>query len=327
MKKKILIIRTVYILLFCVIMYFAGRALRLFTPHGIRQAEALYVQPKNTIDVAMMGSSHIHCNIDPGILYKDFGIAAYDLSAAEQPMWVTYHYILEICKRQDPKVIVLDMFAPAAYGDDFKERWMADNLFGMRFSLNKLKMLYNTCSREQFNDYFPSFVGYHSEYEDITLKNLKKRIKRRSSANFKGYYGYDGTNDENDPPATYVTAKGELAPKTQEYLDKVISYTKENDILLILVVSPYQSEPEQEMIYNGLEDYAAEKGVIFINGNRHMDEIGIDIDTDFYDGSHLNIAGGAKYTDYLGNILKKTTDLPDRRGDERYSSWVQKEKK
>ena len=170
MNKKILIIRTVYILLFCIIMFFADRALRIVTPHGIRQAECMYVQPENTIDVAMMGSSHIHCNIDPGILYKDFGIAAYDMSAAEQPMWITYNYILEICKRQDPKVIVLDMYAPAAYGDDFNERWMADNFFGMRFSLNKLKMLYNTCSREQLNNYFPSFVGYHSEYEDIRLK-------------------------------------------------------------------------------------------------------------------------------------------------------------
>ncbi len=327
MEKKICIIRTIYILLFCVIMFLAGRALRISTPHGIKQTEALYVQPRDTIDVAMIGSSHIHCNIDPGILFEDFGIAAYDMSAAEQPMWITYHYILEMCKRQNPKVIVVDMYAPAAYGDEFKERWMADNLFGMRFSLNKLKMLYNTCSREQFNNYFPSFVGYHSEYEDIKLKNLIKRIKRKPQVTFKGYNGYDGEYDEDDPPAINVTAKGDLPPKTKEYLDRIIDYTKENDIRLFLVVSPYQSEPEQEMIYNGLEEYAAKKDVIFINGNRHLDEMGIDFDTDLYDGSHLNLEGGAKYTKYLGDILKNSVDLPDRRGDERYSSWEKKEKK
>lgn len=327
MKKNIIIIRTVYILLFCLIMFFAGKALRIYTTHGIRQADTMYAQPKDTIDAAMMGSSHIHCDIDPGILYDEFGIAAYDMSAAEQPMWITYHYILELCKRQKPSVMVIDMFAPAAYGDDFKEQWMADNLFGVHFSVNKLKMLYNTCSREQLNDYFPAFVGYHSEYEDIRLRNLKKRINRKPDISFKGYTGYDDICDENNPPAINVTAKKELPPKTGEYLDRIISYTKENNITLFLVVNPYQSEPEEEMIYNWLEDYASQKGVIFINGNRHLDDIGIDIDTDFYDYSHLNIEGGAKYTRYLGNILKNTGLLPDRRGDERYSSWEKKEKK
>ncbi len=321
MKIKAYIIRIIYIALFCVIMWMADKAFYLRTPHGILQGKAFYKQPKNTIDVAMIGSSHVHCNINPAVLWRDYGIASYDMTAAEQPMWVSYYYIREFCKRQDPKVIVIDMFSPVVGGDSFNERWMPDDLYGIRFSLNKVKMMYNTCSAGQIDKYFPSFFGYHSRYDEMKLKLIPASIKNDIGSDFKGYTGYDGVYTENHLPASGITEKRDLQPKTRKYLEKIIDYTKKNDIELFLVVSPYPSKPEHEMVYNGLEDLAKEKGILFINSNHDFEEMGMDLMTDFSDTSHLNISGGTKFTDYLGKILDEKYDLPDRRGDERYTSW------
>ncbi len=321
MKIRVYIIRIVYIALFCLIMWMAERALHLRTQHGILQARALYQQPKNSIDVALMSSSHVHCDINPAVLWHDHGIPSYVMTAAEQPTWVTYYYIKELCKNQDPELIVMDLFAAAAFGDELKDRWMADNLYGVRFSPNKLEMLYNTCSADQINKFFPSFFGYHSRYDEIELKSIPKLIKKDVGVNFKGYTGYDDVYTENHPPASGIIEKKKPEEKTLKYLKKIIDYTKKHDIELLLIVSPYPSASEEEMIYNWIEDLARENDVGFVNANHDFEKIGIDMMKDFTDNSHLNIEGGMKYTSYLGNIIKEKYDLPDRRGEEKYNSW------
>ena len=49
--------------------------------------------------------------------------------------------------------------------------------------------------------------------------------------------------------------------------------------------------------------------------------MGLDFETDFNDFSHLNLQGTVKYTDFLAKYIKSEFDIPDRRQDERYSSW------
>lgn len=322
MKKKIIVIRIIYILVFCFIMHLADRTLMIWTGHGIRQSACMYVQPKNTIEVAMMGSSHVHCDVDPFTLFGEYGIASYDMSAAEQPLWITYHYIKEICRYQNPKVIVLDMYVPASFKDTFNDVWMGDNLFGLRFSSNKLKLMLDACNADQINRFFPSFFGYHSNYEKIKIKEIPELIGRKPDVTFKGYTGYDGIDKNILPHPENVTEAAEIPPRSLEYLEKILEYTKENNIELFLVVAPCSTTSEKEMVYNGIAQWAEERRVPFFNGNRNMDEIGIDIKTDFHDDSHLNLEGSHKYSVYLGRILKENYDLPDRRGDERYDSWV-----
>ena len=321
MKKKIIMIRIIYILAFFAIMFLADRVLMIWTGHGIRQAACMYVQPRDSIDVAMMGQSHIHCDVDPYVLYDEYGIASYDMSAAEQPLWITYYYIKEICKYHNPKVIVIDMYTPASFGDTFNDHWMGDNLFGVRFSLNKVKMMYHACSIDQANRFFPSFFGYHSNYDDMKIKDLPELLKRNPDVSFKGYVGYDGTDTEFYTLTDEVTEIADIPPRSQEYLEKILEYTRENNMELFLTAAPHYTTYEKETIYNGIGEWAERNGVPFFNGNRHLDDIGIDIHADFHDKSHLNIEGSRKYSVYLGQMLKERYEIPDRRGDEKYSSW------
>mgnify|MGYP000263939238 len=49
--------------------------------------------------------------------------------------------------------------------------------------------------------------------------------------------------------------------------------------------------------------------------------MGLDFSTDYADHAHLNEAGSAKYTAYLGKWLSKNYSFPDRRGQKGYESW------
>mgnify|MGYP000718372696 FL=1 len=46
------------------------------------------------------------------LLWDEYGMAAYLMTGAEQPLWNSYYNLKEALKNQKPKLVVLDMFCP-----------------------------------------------------------------------------------------------------------------------------------------------------------------------------------------------------------------------
>ena len=155
---------------------FAERLLFVKTEHGIRQASEMYVQPENSIDVVFLGSSHVHTNINTAKLWTDYGIASYDYSGADQPIWMSYYYLKEICKYQTPRLVVLDLFSVAIYDTEYYDNFpfMSDNLSGMKFSANKLQMMQCSFTKQSFTEYFPTFITWHTRYKDLKDADIER---------------------------------------------------------------------------------------------------------------------------------------------------------
>ncbi len=201
-KQKIIHILPALILvamLFLSYLFF-DRLLSIKSEHGIRQARDMYAQPYNTIDVVFMGSSHIHCDVNTALLWEKYGIASYDYSGAEQPLWITYYYLREICKYQDPKMVVIDMYSPARFKDDYQYGYLGENVYGMRFSLNKLSMLMTSCEPEHILEYFPSFAVYNSRYLSLNKDDIEDlKLSRYDRAAFKGFTPYYEISPQEEP--------------------------------------------------------------------------------------------------------------------------------
>ncbi len=104
--------------------------------------------------------------------------------------------------------------------------------------------------------------------------------------------------------------------KPMKYLDKMRKLCRENDIQLILMKAPslspiwYDSENKQVM------DYAAKYDLPYINFYDLIEKMGIDYETDTYDGGlHLNRSGADKLSQYLGQVLRETYGVQDHRED------------
>lgn len=230
-KGRIFCIRLAFIVIFVLIMYFASRLLCLKTKDGSSQCLGMYAQPRDTVDVVMLGTSHMYCDVNPAILWEQDGIASYVFGAAEQPLWVTYYYLIEVCKYQSPKLVVLDLYAPAKFKDHFTEEYFGENMYNIRFSLNKLRMIASSCTLSQINEYFPSFFGFHSRYSEINDEDIEYLIPSEKDADFKGYNPFF-ERLEGMEPTLDVTDKGDITPKSEIYLNKIIDYTKKNNIEL-----------------------------------------------------------------------------------------------
>ena len=65
-----------------------------------------------------------------------------------------------------------------------------------------------------------------------------------------------------------------------------------------------------------INDYAKKHGLAFYNFLDVAETIGIDYETDTYDGGlHLNFAGAKKLSRYFADVLADQHQLPDHRGE------------
>ncbi len=319
MRKNIA--RIGFLAALAVTLYLVTSVLRVKSEHGINQNDGMYWQPPDSIDVVMMGTSHIHCNVNTGLLWEKFGIAAYDYSGAEQPLWMTYYYLKELYKYQSPKMVVLDLYAPARFKEDYQYDWIAENIYGMKFSLNKLCMLAVSVEPKELHQYFPSFAVYHSRYDNLEDQDFENFFwNMKDKAAFKGYTPYWGQNPQSRPTVSEGRDDG-LTPKSEKYLKKIISYVRRKGSRLVLIAAPYVVTGEDMRTFNRIEKIAKEEGLLFINYNHEYDKMGLDFENDFHDASHLNYWGSCKFTQYLGEFLASCEEIPDRRGQEGYGSW------
>ncbi|MCM1125242.1 MAG: hypothetical protein NC429_02090 [Lachnospiraceae bacterium] len=323
--KKILtkknLIRIGFLLLLVVTIYFISNILRVKSYHGINQIEGLYWQPENSIDAVMMGSSHVHCNVNTALLWEKYGIASYDYSGAEQPLWMTYHYLRELYKHQNPKIVVLDLYAPARFKEDYQYDWISENIYGMRLSWNKLEMLAVSVEPAHLFQYFPSFMVYHDRYDDLKEEDFNHFWwDGEEKQAFKGYTPYWEKNPQTMPSISESEAGG-LSEKSEKYLRKIIDFMEKKEGELILIVAPYIITEEDQKVYNQIAEIAREEEITFINYNEYYKEMGLDFGQDFNDESHLNYWGSCKFTNCLGEFLSSFDNIKDRRGEEGYESW------
>lgn len=298
---------------------------RLKATDGCYPMQMFYKQEKNTIDVLCLGSSHTYTNINPAVLWDEYGIASYDLAGSNQPFWNSYYYFKEALKYQTPELVVLDVYRAIETQDYQDDARTAMNTFGLRYSKDWLENLkVSLFPTETYVDYLLRYPIYHSRYQELKERDFKPYNGDANRENYKGFNlnCISTTVFGEFPDVSGVTEVGEMTEKTEEYLEKIIELAQENDIPLLLVNAPYiGGVAEDKKIYNQVELIAEMYGVEFIDFNEYYMEIGLDLENDFAEASHLNYYGNEKYTRYLGERIVKNYEVSDRRGNAKYDSW------
>lgn len=330
MKVKVIKIIS-FVLIFCVLLYSINRVLRFKYDDGIYQLDVFYKQPKDSIDVLILGSSHAYMNIYPYYLYSLYGISSYNLCAAAQPVWNTYYYLKEALKTQKPKLIILESLEVMLNKDYYN---LVGTIYGFRFSKYFIENIKISYLKKQWLDFINPFYQYHNRYSSLTFEDFSINKGKESYKYFKGNLILNKVK-VNDVPIEYVTTNiSNLYWKSEKYYRMIIELTQNNRIPLLIIKSPYNVYHYEKRIfsfndknyiqsqYNAIMKIANEYCVPFINFNFIYNEYNLDFQTDFADlAGHLNYKGAAKFTSYLGKYLKENYDLPDRRGDPKYYSW------
>ena len=276
-----------FIAIFITLLWFSSRVLRFKNDNGIYQGDSFYEQRTNSIDVMFMGSSHVHYNVNPAILYNEYGIAAYNFTSGSQPIWSTYHYLVEVLKYQKPKLIALESYIVAASRTNVVDYQIVAATYALKWSKNRVESLKVTAAYKYFKGY--SFHNKTFPVKEPNIKNIKDSLP--------------------------------LLEEQETYYRKILELAKTNNIPIVVIASPFPMTDDEARHFNRVGEIAKEYDVPFMNFNHYYDDYDLDFWKDYNDAGHLNYKGVQKYTSFLGKYLKDNFDLPDRRGDTNYDTW------
>ena len=318
MAKKVIkvLIRIIAVLLAFVLLNL------LFIPKYIEKNQdgrltAEYYREKTPIDVIFVGSSTVEAGISPMVLYRDYGITAYDRSNASQVIQLSYYLIEEAIKRNKPELVVLEVgfiYPDADYVDEGASRKSLDY---MKWSKSKVDCI-NAMMGEQehFIDYVFPILRFHSRWNDLTTEDLKYWVYKPSvtlNGQLLAFDGLDGADITYDP---YGLEAGQLACEQNiSYLQKVCDVCKENDVQLMLIKLPLVRGNWNHEIDAQVADVASKNGVNYVNYIDEFDSIGLDAKNDYGDNQHMNYYGAEKFTTILGSYIRENYTVSDRSND------------
>lgn len=304
-----------FICIFAVLFLYVQEMLRDKWAEGeynvTAKVKGFYVEEENTLDVIFIGSSQMYADMAPGVLFHEYGITSYDFCANEQPLWISYYYIKEALKRQDPKVIVLDVFT--VYGDDYEEEGVTHiNLDDLPMSVNKIMAIKDSVPAGMRYAYYFPLAKYHNTWTDfyegkaqLAFYDEKDPYKGYSPFVFAAEYG------ESAPDEVVNQTETEPLPERAEYwLREIISLCEEESVPLVLIKTP-NGNAQRQKLYNSVELLAKETGTPFLNMNVLLDG-----------QAHVNVLQAERISLLMGEYLTAHYEFEDKRNDPGYAQWA-----
>lgn len=317
MKKKI-VINVGAFLVVLLVLFLLQRLLMPKYVSEIREGSLIeeYYDDVKDHDVVFIGDCEVYENFSPITLWEKYGITSYIRGSAQQLMWQSYYLLEETLKYEKPKAVVFNVLA-MKYNEPQKEAYNRLTLDHMKLSMSKIKDIKaSMMDDESFISYIFPILRYHSRWNELTGDDFKYMFN-------KPQISHNGFLMRVDvKPATVIPEGKKLADyqfgeNSYKYLDMMTKLCKDNGIELILIKAPstypyWYDEWDAQMV-----KYAQDNNLTYINFLDLTDDIGLDYNTDTYDGGlHLNLSGAEKLSVYFGRTLSGDFKIPDRRNEE-----------
>jgi len=211
-----------------------------------------------------------------------------------------------------------------------REAYNRMTLDGMRLSGSKWNAILASMTEEEreweaeFSYLFP-LLRYHDRWSQLTKEDFQY-LFRREQVSDNGYLMQLGVKPFTDEFMERPLVDYSFGKTSWDYLEKMRLLCEKHGTQLVLIKAPALSPVWWDQWDEQIEEYAAQHGLLYINMLEHIDEIGIDWQTDTYDtGLHLNVHGAEKAAKWFGKVLTEECGLADRREDPALSEiWADK---
>lgn len=282
---------------------------------AINAIKAFHTMDEDSIDVIIYGSSHAWKGCDPMIMYRDYGLAAYNYGCNWQAINTTLLFLQDSLRTQKPKVACIDTFHVAFVEEDTD---MDGQIYYTRAisTFDGKKEYLKQCfgdDIERYVSYYVPIVMFHDNWNAIEAENF---FELPTIEHYVSTMGYEvgGTGAVEVVLDDSLSSEQEEIPENSiAILDKMLEVCEENGVSVIFYTAPYEGEYAYS---EAMQSYADAHGCTYLNLFDYIDEIGINTQTDFRDYAHLNDSGAAKVADFLGEYITSHCDVRDMRMEE-----------
>ncbi len=282
-----------------------------------------YDEPKDSLDLVYLGASNVYAHFNAPLAFNQYGFATGLVSTDSQPFVFIKYMIKEAKKRQNPKLYIIDISRVASESQNFTYGNIRKSLDSMKFTKNRIEAAtaalnyidYDESADQKKVDFYFSFLLYHNRWKTVNEANFKNvRL-------FKGYLlDKKRTNRVAQKEYDWENESIDLG-KNQEILEDLLKYIKKEKLNVLFVIPKRGFTVEEIGRLNSATSIIEKNNYKVINFNT-LEDFEVNFKKDFYNSQHLNVYGATKYTLYFSKYLKNNYDLPDHRGDKKYSSWV-----
>lgn len=292
---------------------------------GYQIIKSFYEEPANTLDGVYIGSSSCFTYWNSLLSWKEYGICVYPFAFNSNIFYATEYLIKEARKTQPDAVYIVNI---NTVNDGKVTLQHMYNIIGcMPFSVNKLKLIRHLADIGEFSfadrlELYLPIIRYHSRSAGAFVQDLFRHLNGYKGSTTFGPY----LKKIVDVSGDYITTdkKRKMSDKLLSSTKSLLDYCEKENVKVIFVTVPQARGKEIEIKrYNALNAYIEKRGFPVLNLMESMEEIGLDMKTDFYNGRHTNIHGSAKYTYYLSEYLIEHYGFSDKRQNADYKNWYE----
>lgn len=315
-----IVFMVIIIKVFCSVTY-------LFRGTGLDRNNIVGIENEK-LDMVYIDGSAATMYWQPLKAWNDCGFTSYNYATHMIQAENIKAYLEEARKSQNPELFVIGVRAFEYYSDEEEEAGLRRGSDGMDItSISRYKLINEYFSNRDISaythiaPYYFDIEKYHTNTGNLASPEAWSLINNKGVSPDKGWEWFASYKYIDTPVDFDTEVRADLLPNCKKILIDLLEYCREEELKVIFVVSPYQIFEWQQEKYNTIGDIIESYGFDFINTNLCYNEMGIDFSTDFADGSHVNLFGAEKYTEFLEKYILDNYDMPDHRGDEEYSLW------
>lgn len=272
-----------------------------------------YKEPEDTLDVVLLGASEVFAGFCPGLAYEEYGFTSYDYAISQNYPELLKPQLEEVLRTQSPQVVVVDLNTLLYVGrNSSHDAVFRTYIEGTPLSLHKIKTIREHPYREQPLSYYVPFLMYHGSltpYDLLVLWTNEKAYWENGGALLKGMSSC--VDDETLGQIIDISqdhSRMDLPEEYEKTLRAFLEYCQGLEDTKILFVS-FPHRITTDMAYNrflqsnAAQDIVRSYGFDYINMEYLTQEIGLNLQKDFYNDEHLNVHGQRKFTRNLARIL------------------------
>lgn len=298
----------------------------VITPHTDRDSIwGTYLRlPKNSVDVIFTGTSKIHANINPVVLWETKGITSYDLSGSSMDLNTTYHYLEQAFQTQRPKVVGIEMLM--LRNDNSKiDKIQRRNITFMPFGTPKLQAAFDRLKPSEVEYWTLPVSRFHSRVLSSDVGQADFTWSKWDGAPniFFGYRCLDRVEPQ-DAEGTPTPLDPILYETNYALLRKSIELAQSYGAKVVILETPHAKADmlkyyRETLAIDLAKDYS---DVAMWTMADYAEALNVNHRTEFYDELHLNRTGGERFSvllgDYIDPLVGKT--VHDKRTQEFYNA-------
>ncbi len=284
-------------------------------------------EPKNSIDIALIGSSNLYSGFIPIKVWEDYGYTSTVISTPKQTVERSYAFLEDVLKTQSPKLVVIetDMFYADIPIKNSEGKIQNDALRQLKKIANSIR---NSAFGDDLENHFTIFM-FHDSWKNLKKNAFIHSLRTHHAVSCEHGYNFNKIIcpiEDNDR----MTITHNTEPITNEnlkYINKIIDSCHSKNIKLMFIEMPSLTSWNYSR-HNTVNRLAQKYNIPFfdLNIKSNFDKSGIDYANDFRDtGEHLNYYGAKKATDFFTKEIINTYGniFIDKRNITEFKYWQQ----